>query len=90
MFGAGHRHLKEDRKRFDDPAFAAVAGKVKATGDLDRQRSGQDRILAQKIHLYLHRASQKTAYVDVVPGLFIIAAGPIISDVYNVIFDIVT
>ena len=71
----GHRQLEEDRKLFLHAYFAAAVGKVEATGDLNGERGGEDRILAEEIDLDLHRLAEETGDIDVVPRLLVVAAG---------------
>ena len=81
----GHGGFEENAQRGSHPAAAFAGGQVQAAGDLQGQRGGQDAVLAEEIYLDLHLVAQEAGDVDVVPGLFIIAARLVVVDPHHVV-----
>src|SRR5208283_533483 len=59
--------------------------KVHKQAQVQRQRSRQNRVAAQEVHLQLHRIAEPAEDIDVVPTLFAITAWRVIVNAYLVI-----
>ena len=51
------------------------------------QRRRKDRITAEKINLQLHRLTEKARQVNIVPGLLVVLARPVIADIDDMVFN---
>src|SRR5438105_8566147 len=60
-------------------------GQIEEKNKIERNRSSQNRIAAEKIHLDLHRITQPAEDIDVIPALFVIPTRRIIVDPHLVI-----
>jgi hypothetical protein len=52
---------------------------------VEGERCGENGVAAEEVHLELHRVAEPTEDVDVVPALFVVAAGWVIVDAYLVV-----
>src|SRR5690606_9787217 len=64
--------LEVERQPLLDSRAAGAVGQVHEQGQIQDQGSGQDRVFAQKVDLDLHRISQPSEDVDVVPAFLVV------------------
>src|SRR5262249_20973959 len=81
--------LEEQRELPLDAALAAALGHVHQPHEVDDQRSGEDRVLAEEVDLDLHPLAEEPEDVDVVPGFLLVPARAVVVDVHLVVGDLV-
>ena len=86
----GHRQLKKHRKLFLDSRPAPAFCKIQTACDFDGQWGRQYRVTTKKIDLYLHRLSQETGHINIVPGFLVITTGLVVSDIHDMVIDLIT
>src|SRR6266852_1548652 len=73
--GRMHRRLEVERQPFLDSAHAGAMRQVEKQHEVEDQRRSEDRVAAEEIYFDLHRITQPSEDIDIVPSLFGIAAG---------------
>src|SRR6185369_8419779 len=81
--------LEEERELALDATLTAALGHVHQTHQVDDQRGGEDRVLAEEVDLDLHPLAEEPEDVDVVPGFLLVTAGAVVVDVDLVVGDLV-
>ena len=81
------RRLEEHRELALDAALPVALGHVEQAHEVDDERRREDRVLAEEVDLHLHRHAGEADDVDVVPGLFRVAARLVVVDVDLVVLD---
>ena len=71
------------------PRSPRALGDVEQAHEVDDERRRERRVLAEEVDLDLHRDAGKADDVDVVPGLFRVAARLVVVDVHLVVLDVV-
>src|SRR5262249_12461009 len=74
----GHRAFEVEAEPFLHAAHPGTLCEIHKQSEIEHYRSGQDRIAAEKIDLDLHRITELTKDVYIVPALFVVAARRIV------------
>src|SRR5437773_12464209 len=82
--GRGHWTLEVKRQPFLYAAHARALRKIHEQRKVEHDRRGEYRVAAQKVDLDLHRITQPAEYINVVPTLFVVAAGRVVVDPHDV------
>ena len=77
--------LEVEGQPFLDALHAGSLGEVEEKSEVKKKGRGENRIAAEKVNLYLHWVAEPTEDVDVVPSLFVVAAGWVVVDPHLVI-----
>ena len=64
----------------DGSEIGRALGQIEEEHQIERNRSGQDRVAAEEVDLELHRVAKPAEDVDVVPRFFLIAARRVVVD----------
>ena len=80
-----HWTFKVERQPFLDSLHTGPLRQVHEQHQVQHQRSGQNRVPAEKVDLYLHWIPQPTGNIDVVPALLGVAARRVIVDADRVV-----
>ena len=87
IFFARHREFEENAELFENAFFISLFCQIQTAGDFDGERCGEDRVFAEEIYFYLHRLSEETFEINVVPRFFVVFARAVIADVNEMVFD---
>src|SRR4051812_37229522 len=71
--GCHLRALEVEREPLLDPGQSGALREIEEQGQVEHQRSSQDRISAEKIDLDLHRVPEPPEDINVVPAFFVVA-----------------
>jgi len=74
------RTLKVKGKPFLDPVHFGALGKVEKEHQVEAQGCRQDAIPAKKVDLDLHRVTEPSENIDIIPALFIVSTRRVIVD----------
>src|SRR5580704_12426131 len=83
------RRLEERRELPLNARVTVALRNVDESGQIQCQGSRQNAVLAEKIDLDLHPLPKEAREVDVVPSLFVVAAGTVVVDVNLVVCHVV-
>src|ERR1700733_10997055 len=72
--GCVHRRFEVEREPFLNAAHAGTLRQIHEQHQVQNQRSGQNRIAAQKIDLDLHRIAEPSENIDIIPAFLRVAA----------------
>ncbi len=77
--------LEVEGQPFLDALHAGSLGEVKKKSEVKNKGRGKNRIAAEEVDLYLHWVAEPAKDVDVIPSLFVVAAGWVVVDPHLVI-----
>ena len=80
-----HRRLVVEAQPLLDAEQPGALGQVAEQHQIERQRGGQDRVAAQEVDLQLHRVTEPSEDVDVVPTLLVVATRRVVVDPHLVV-----
>ena len=83
--GSSLRRLEVERQPLLNTLHSRSLSQVKKQGKVEAERRGEDRITAKEIDLDLHLVAKPAEDVDVVPSLFVVAAGWIVVDAHRMV-----
>src|SRR5688572_21437781 len=78
--GRGLWRFEIERQPLLHSLHTGPLGEIQKQRKVETKRSGEDRIATKEIDLDLHFVSQPAKDVDIIPALFVVAAGRIVVD----------
>ena len=82
--GGGLGCLEVERQPFLNSFHTGTLREIHEQREVEGERRGQDRIAAEEVDLDLHLVAEPAEDVDVIPAFFVVAAGRIVVDLYDV------
>ncbi len=76
----GHRALEIERQPLLNAAHPGALRQIQEQRHVEHDGRRQNAVAAEKVDLELHRIAQPSEQIDVVPTLFVVAAGRIVID----------
>src|SRR5690606_14339243 len=83
--GRHHRALEVERQPLLDPAPPRAHGQVQDQRPVQHARRGEERVLAQEVHLDLHRVAEPTENVQVVRAFLVVPTRRVVVDPHLVV-----
>ena len=80
-----HWGFEEEAEEALDAVASGTCGEVAQQAEVETERSGEDRVAAEEVDLYLHRVAHPAEDVDVVPSFLVVVAWRIVVDAHLVV-----
>src|ERR1700686_3108604 len=84
-FRGGHRRLEVETQPLLDATHPGALREIEEQNQVENNRCRKNRIAAEEVHLDLHRIAEPPEDVDVVPTLFVVAAGRVVVNAHLVV-----